>query len=177
MQRQLLHIRLVGETACEASEIQPNRYSHADSSRLRPKRKCYQGWFQEVADSIYHVPEVALHLTPSSSENISAVLDIGVPCSVVGVHSARRIMRRAGRTLELLRSSQCFRFGNSLAKSLGTCLSEIPTPGGILEIQADVVNQENPFLVGLDVLDRERLQVLTVENNLQCVGIPGGKLG
>jgi hypothetical protein len=41
-----------------------------------------------------------------------------------------------------------------------------------LEIQEDVVHQEIPFLIELVVLDRERLQVLTVENNLQCAGIP-----
>jgi hypothetical protein len=64
-----------------------------------------------------------------------------------------------------------------LAKSLGTCLSEIPTPGGILKIQAYEVDQDILFLVGRDALNCEILQVLTAENNLQCIGIPRGKIG
>jgi hypothetical protein len=83
-------------------------------------------------------------------------------------------MRLAGRTLDLLQSRRRFRFGKLLAKSLGTGLSEIPTPGGILKIQAYEVDQDILFLVGRDALNCE---VLIAENTLQCIGIPRGKIG
>ena len=40
-----------------------------------------------------------------------------------------------------------------------------------MSIQADVIGADVPFLVGLDVLDAQRLQVLTVTNQLQHVPI------
>jgi hypothetical protein len=39
----------------------------------------------------------------------------------------------------------------------------------VLEFVVDVVDMYVPFHVGLDVMDKYRLQVLTVSNELECV--------
>lgn len=105
----------------------------------------------------------------STSSKVSAILDIGAPRSVIGIRAARKILRQSGQRFALRPSHRRFKFGETAVKSLGSCNIEIPTPGGIVEVRTDVVNQDLPFLIGLDVLDSERLNVLTVTNELECV--------
>jgi hypothetical protein len=47
----------------------------------------------------------------------------------------------------------------------------IPTPGGVLEFNVDLVDESSPLLIGVDVLDRFRLQILTVSKELDHVGL------
>jgi hypothetical protein len=57
--------------------------------------------------------------------------------------------------------------------SMGHTKIQIPTPDIVLNINADVVNMYMPLLIGLDVLDRYRLQMLTIESILQQTHVPG----
>jgi hypothetical protein len=53
---------------------------------------------------------------------------------------------------------------------MGTLEIRIPTPnGGFLPVNVDVISINVPFLIGLDFLDREGLNCLTVENKLTCL--------
>lgn len=61
-------------------------------------------------------------------------------------------------------------------QSLGPCVIQIPCPTGLLEIHVEIVEIDIPLLFGLDAMDQHRLQVLTVTNELKCVGI-GDQLG
>ena len=69
-----------------------------------------------------------------------------------------------------------FRFGDAIPrKSLGVLTIIMPTPDGNIEVPVpvDVVDAEVPLLLGMDVLDRHRLQLLTVSNCLEQVGLNG----
>jgi hypothetical protein len=68
-----------------------------------------------------------------------------------------------------VRSNRRFLFGDKVSVSLGTCIVEVLTPGGVLELSVDVVDIDVPFPFGLDVMDKHRLQVLTMSNELESV--------
>lgn len=60
-------------------------------------------------------------------------------------------------------SNRRFRFGDVVYNPLGVVATDIPTLGGHLSVSVDVVSENMPFLIGLDVLDAKRWNVLTVE--------------
>jgi hypothetical protein len=68
-----------------------------------------------------------------------------------------------------VQSNRRFLFGDKDFASLDICIVEVPTPGGVLELSVDVVDMDVPFLFELDVMEKHRLQVLTVSNELECV--------
>ena len=45
----------------------------------------------------------------------------------------------------------------------------IPTPQTFLTVWVDVIPEDIPFLIGLDILEKYSLQVLSVHNELECV--------
>ena len=89
----------------------------------------------------------------------------------MGLPTARRIFQSLGRKLTLCKSHRSFRFGNTAHASLGTITVHIPTPNGVMSVNADVVSADVPFLIGLDALDENRLQILTVASQLQHVPV------
>jgi hypothetical protein len=105
------------------------------------------------------------------SRRCTAVLDIGVSKSVIGMTAAKRPHAAASRPLDLVRSHRRFLFGDQVSNSMGTFAMDIPTPGGVLELSVDVVDIDVPFLLGLDVMDKYRLQVLTVTNELELLRV------
>jgi DNA polymerase III psi subunit len=62
-----------------------------------------------------------------------------------------------------------------LHRSLGYIHINIPTPSGLITIVADVIQADIPLLIGLETLDANRLQVLTLENKLQHVPPTGSR--
>jgi hypothetical protein len=62
-----------------------------------------------------------------------------------------------------------------LHRSLGYIHINIPTPSGVFTIVADVIQADIPLLIGLETLDANRLQVLTLENKLQYVPPTGSR--
>jgi transposase InsO family protein len=108
-----------------------------------------------------------------------AILDSGASRSVIGFPEARRYCRAARKELDLVRTRRTFSFGSHISVSRGSMTIRISTPGGVLEFNVDVVDEDIPLLIGVDVLDRFRLQILTVSNELECVGLgsrPGWRL-
>lgn len=108
-------------------------------------------------------------LRSNQRRSVEALIDTGATRSVVGLRAARRIFRAAGTKFSLAPSRRRFRFGVDTHDSKGSCVIRIPTPSGVMEVQADVVAADVPFLLGLDTLDRHRIQALTITNKLQHV--------
>jgi hypothetical protein len=93
--------------------------------------------------------------------------------AVLGLPEARQHCEQRGVQLELKRSARQFKFGDDVRQSIGLKQIQIPTSDSVLNISVDVVDMDVPLLIGLDVLDRCRLQMLTIDNVLQHTPIPG----
>jgi hypothetical protein len=135
--------------------------------RMHPRGEILQT-DDEPASPIFHVAASTATIRAVPNDCV-ADLDIGASKSVVGLPASRRINAAAGRSLDLVRLNRRFLFGDKVSASVGTCIVEVPTPGGVLELSVAVVDIEVPFLLGLDVMDKHRLQVQTVSNELECV--------
>ncbi len=63
----------------------------------------------------------------------------------------------------------CFRFGDGSYKLLGTFFVRVPVPNGsVFEQSFDVVQADVPILIGLDVINENRLVADNDKNNLRC---------
>jgi hypothetical protein len=118
---------------------------------------------------VYHASPASTYQLSSNGEDITAVLDIGVTRSVLGLRAARHIMRAAGQKLSFTFSNRFFRFGVQSHRCIGYIHINIRTPSGVFKILADVIQADIPLLIGLKTLDANRLQVLTLEIKLQHV--------
>jgi hypothetical protein len=100
---------------------------------------------------------------------LGACIDTGAQRTVVGLSQARAYSRHFGIPFKLNPSHSIFRFGQDPHASMGTLEIRIPTSnGGFLPVNVDVISIYVLFLIGLDFLDREGLNCLTVENKLTC---------
>ena len=98
-----------------------------------------------------------------------ALLDTGVQKSVIGEKQAKLYCAAAVIPFKLSVSKSRFSFGAGNARSMGCITILVVTPGSVLRIHVDVIKNNIPFLIGLDVLDHYGLQVLTVENMIDSV--------
>jgi hypothetical protein len=102
-------------------------------------------------------------------------LDTGAQKSVIGQIQAESYCRENNTRFKLdpstLSSTTFFKFGSSLAKSIGMIRISIPIPGPkyFIELCVDVVNVDIPLLLGLDFLGKHQLNPLSVQNQLWCV--------
>jgi hypothetical protein len=122
---------------------------------------------------VYFASSSSVQELHSKKNDITAVLDIGATRSVLGLRGARKVVRAAGQRLSLTPSNRSFNFGVKVHRSLGSIHINVPTPSGILTFIADVTQADVPLLIGLETLDSNRLQVLTLFNQLQHVPPPG----
>lgn len=98
---------------------------------------------------------------------LGGCLDIGAQKTVARELQARAYSATVGRKFSLLPSHYAFRFGDGLHASLGWLMIRIPTPDGIfIETRVEVGKVDVPLLLGIDLLDRERLVADNVENVL-----------
>jgi len=119
---------------------------------------------------VYDVPSKAQNIFSSASEIFhGAAVDTGAQRSVVGRQQALAYCNEVGVPFKPSPSRTRFRFGAGRSQSLGKIPFAIPTPQSILTLWVDVVPQDIPLLIGLDVLDKYSLQVLSVYNELECV--------
>jgi len=137
--------------------------------KSRPPRK-YAGKNPNEKE-VYQFDEVKTYLSKSSAATRlrGFLVDIGAPCSVVGRKELNRILTEMGKHHRDIRpSSRSFRFGDVSCKSRGTILLMMETPTGIppVEVNCDIVDVDVPALLGMDVLDREKLIADTVSNRL-----------
>jgi len=94
--------------------------------------------------------------------------DIGAPKSVIGRKQLSRIMTAVGvRKRKLKLSRNRFWFADTCFKSWERSIAiEKPSNVPRVYVEMDVVDADIPALLGLDVLDRERLVADTVFNGL-----------
>ena len=89
------------------------------------------------------------------------LVDIGAPKSVIGKKKLKYLSCTAGTNhVSLLRKSyNRFRFANETFDSIGMLTLFLDTPTGIppMPVEIDIVIADFPPLLGLDVLDREKL--------------------
>ena len=92
-------------------------------------------------------------------------IDTGAQASVVGEKQAKAYCREVGITFKTSPSRSEFKFGDGTFKSKGKIKVRIPTPdGSFIEIDIDVVEADVPMLLGIDVMDRERIVANNVTN-------------
>lgn len=70
---------------------------------------------------------------------------------------------------ELSHSHRKLKLASLVTRALGRMKILIRTSGGTIRLRVDVVPQDVPLLVGLDVMDRHRLQFLSISDHLECV--------
>jgi hypothetical protein len=73
--------------------------------------------------------------------------------------------------MKLHPNNRLFKFSNRTCRSLGSLKFKVPVPKGTLDIYVDVVEQSVPLLLGLDLLDRYWLQLLTISNELENISV------
>ena len=97
-------------------------------------------------------------------------IDTGAQRSVVGLKQAHAYCQLSGVPFKKRPSMTAFRFGDGTFQSLGSIPVRIPTPDGkFISIEMDVVQADVPMLIGLEVLDRERLIPDNVANKLRSL--------
>lgn len=83
-------------------------------------------------------------------------LDTGAQRSVIGKPQAQAYCRQHSIDYRSQPSKMLFRFGDGTFPSLAMIRIRIPTPNKIyLHLLLNLVAADVPFLIGLDVLDRE----------------------
>ncbi len=98
-----------------------------------------------------------------------ACLDTVTQQSVIGRRQARAYCKHQQRKFELKPSHTRFKFGDSTYPSLGSIQIRIPTPNeSFLKIEMDVFEADVPMLLGLDIMDRDRLVPNNLLNELQA---------
>jgi hypothetical protein len=98
---------------------------------------------------------------------LGAAFDTGAERSVIGMQQALCYCRMASKQLEFIPSNRVFRFGDETCTSSGSFEISIPTPDGCLQASVDVVKPDIPLLIGLDLMDKHRLQFLSVSDELE----------
>lgn len=97
-----------------------------------------------------------------------ACLDGGASKSVIRKRQAQAYCRMFKKEFRLCPSLVTYIFGNGSCASMGKLELRLPLPDGqFLPLLIDVVDADIPFLLGLDVLDNERLVADNVSNVLE----------
>ncbi len=98
-----------------------------------------------------------------------ACVDTGAQQIAIGQIQAKSYCRRHNFKFKLHPPATRFRFGDGSYPSLGSTEIRIPIRNGsFLSMQLAVVSADVPMLLGLDVLDSERLVANNVTNELQA---------
>ncbi len=91
-----------------------------------------------------------------------AYVDTGAQQSVIGWKQANSYCKRHKLKFKLHPSATGFRFGDGSYPSLGSMEIRISIPNrSFLRILLDFVSAEKPMLLGLDMMDRENLVLIT----------------
>lgn len=96
---------------------------------------------------------------------VGLCVDIGAPTSVVGKKELHLLLSKSDiRNYKGRKYPNRFRFGDVTFNSMGQVSLPLPTPEGVAPISVvfDIVPADVLALLGLDVLDRERLVADTV---------------
>jgi hypothetical protein len=96
-------------------------------------------------------------------------VDTGAERTVIGKVQALAYGKQRGIKYKPKPSENVFMFGVDRKRSLGTISLRIPTSdGSFIEVEADVVPTNIPFLLELDSLDAFGVDVSTTLNKVIC---------
>lgn len=123
---------------------------------------------------IYSVQLNTTHLTKTvrlydAEKLIGAACDTGAQQTVIGLALAKAYCSYHHIAMEPFPANAMFVFGDKSSHSLGSMHLIFPSPAGPKIIQAQVFPIPFLLLLGLDILDRQHWNVLTVENSLEIV--------
>ena len=96
-------------------------------------------------------------------------MDTGAAKSVIGLSQAHAYCREYRIPFAPTTSTSRFIFGDQECASLGKLNILVPCPGTDLKVCVDIVQPSVPLLLGIDTLDKHKLNVLSVENELHSV--------
>eukprot|EP00171_Calliarthron_tuberculosum_P000524 IDg524t1 len=124
-----------------------------------------------IVNSSQESHEVPIYNTSEHMADFhGACIDTGAQKSVVGRMQAESYYRWLGLPLLMMKSTNMvYKFGTYREPSIGTAKFKIPyADDREIVVELDVVNLNVPLLIGLDVLDKYKLFVDTVENKIVC---------
>jgi hypothetical protein len=96
-----------------------------------------------------------------------ACLDSGSEKSVCGFAQAKLYARRTQVPLRMAKARIQFKFGNMTLISIGSIMFNLPTPRGVIRTKVHVVQADVPLLLDLDILDKYKLVVNNVDDQLE----------
>lgn len=120
------------------------------------------------------VLETTSHVLTSDQEKFhGACIDSGAQITVVSYRQAETDCRQHGGSLSPTFSRGTYRFGNKRPRGTGWTRIRVPVSAPhILDVKADVVDVDIPFLLGLDVISD--LKALLDVGNDKIVSPPSG---
>ena len=122
-----------------------------------------------VGTKMFNVPE-GKNFPPSFQLFFEeALLDTGAQRSVIGSEQAIAYHSHMDPSAKMGYSHTRFRFGAVVHNAIGTITISIPTPTHTIQETIDIVRCNVPLLLSLEFLDRNKLQVLNVTDELQSV--------
>lgn len=96
-------------------------------------------------------------------------MDIEPQQTCIDITKVHAYCRERRKKLKLRRSRFALRFGNDLHTSLGHMRIRIPTPDeSFVHTIPEVVSVEEPFLLGIGVLDQEGWVADNMRNRVEC---------
>lgn len=113
-----------------------------------------------------HRNSTANQNTKSNSGFLGFCIDTGAAKSVIGssqISAYHSLTKYVGK---IIASTTTYKFGSSLTKIIGTTTIRLPLPyGQFLQFRVDIVNNDVPLLLRLEVI-REHSLVLYFEHNI-----------
>lgn len=96
-----------------------------------------------------------------------ACIDTGAQTTVIVLEQAKAYCRYMGFKFKPNSNSNKYKFEEDQQLSLGAIVIRMPSKGHrIINLKVDVVPADVPFLIGIDVLDQNKMYPNTVENKL-----------
>ena len=174
--RQRRYIRLLSERRMR-SERKWIKKHHSDfrtsinwAESRRRQRKQHRLRHHGKSARVYAIPNKVDRLHPSVSSIFhGGAVDTGAQKAVIGLSQAKAYCSEIRINFQPIRSETRFRFGVGRSKSIGKIPIIVPTPETFFTVWVDVIPEDIPFLIGLDILDKYSLQLLSVHNELECV--------
>lgn len=99
---------------------------------------------------------------------MGGVVDTGATTSCIGLAQARAYCAMTRQKLRLVKPTVRMRFGSGSSTPLGVMNLLWETPRGIAPIQAHVVQNDVPLLIGLDYLDQHSIYLRNTKSKLEC---------
>jgi hypothetical protein len=148
---------------------------HLRSSLLPLRDRC--SLMRSKSKGIRHVSHGKVYSVNSDLEELvssrnygrkflGAAIDTGAERSVIGWKQASSYCKSSGVEMKLWPRNRFFKFVDSTCRSMGSLNLKLSVPTSVLYLCVYVVEPDIPLLVDFDLMDKHRLQFLSVSNEL-----------